>query len=265
MPKSKSPIDTLSLAEAKILLEVARKVADSQTLDDQLETLVALVTEATGAERGTLFVNDPSTQELYSRVTVGGLKREIRILNNTGIAGSVFQSGKGVVVKDAYQDPRFNKTVDEQTGYHTRSIACAPIRTVRGELIGVVEVLNRKGNKSAHFTTKDLKLLEAMAMQSSVSLQRSLLLELAEREKAKEAEFLSVVSEISGEIQLGNLLAKIIRTITRLLHAERSTLFINDEKSNELYTEVGEGLGQHRSAFPIIWASPAPSSPRARR
>jgi len=62
--KIKSPIDSLSLPEAKILLEVARKVADGQTLDDQLETLVALVTEATWAERGTLFVNDPSSQEL---------------------------------------------------------------------------------------------------------------------------------------------------------------------------------------------------------
>ena len=243
-------MDGLSLAEAKILLEVARRVADGKTLDEQLETLVALVTEATGADRGTLFVNDPSTQELYSRVTVGGLKREIRILNTTGIAGKVFQNGKGVMVKDAYKDTSFNKTVDEQTGYKTRSIACAPIRTVQGELIGVVEVLNRKGGKDAHFSGKDLKLLEAMATQASVSLQRSLLVELAEREKAKEAEFLSVVSEISGEIKLGSLLAKIIGTITRLLHAERSTLFINDEKTNELYTEVGEGLGATQIRFP---------------
>ena len=234
MAKSKNAVETLSLSDAKILLEVARKVADGRTLDDQLETLVALVTEATGADRGTLFVNDPATQELYSRVTVGGLKREIRILNTSGIAGNVFQAGKGVLVKDVYKDARFNKTVDEQTGYRTRSIACAPIRTVRGELIGVVEVLNRKGAKASHFTPKDLKLLEAMAMQASVSLQRSLLVELGEKEKAREAEFLSVVSEISGEIQLGNLLAKIIRTITRLLQAERSTLFINDEKTQEL-------------------------------
>ena len=124
MPKSKSPVDSLSLAEAKILLQVARKVADGQTLDEQLETLVALVTEATGSDRGTLFVNDPASQELYSRVMVGGLKREIRILNNTGIAGKVFQSGKGVLVKDAYKDPAFNKAVDEQTGYRTRTIAC---------------------------------------------------------------------------------------------------------------------------------------------
>jgi adenylate cyclase len=250
MPKNKDVIAGLGLKEAKILLEVARKVADGQTLDEQLEALVALVMEATVADRATLFVNDPITQELYSRITVGGLKREIRILNHTGIAGHVFQSGKGLVVKDAYKDARFNQGVDQQTGYRTRSIACAPIRTVRGEIIGVVEVLNRKGKKDAHFTRLNLQLLEAMATQGAVSLQRSLLEELSVREKEKEAEFLGVVAEISGEIKLGTLLSKIIGTVTRMLHAERSTLFLNDEKTNELYTEVGEGLGATQIRLP---------------
>ena len=250
MPKNKDVIAGLGLKEAKILLEVARKVADGQTLDEQLETLVALVMEATVADRATLFVNDPRTQELYSRVTVGGLRREIRILNHTGIAGHVFQSGKGLVVRDAYKDKRFNQGVDQQTGYRTRSIACAPIRTVRGEIIGVVEVLNRKGKKDAHFTRSNLQLLEAMATQAAVSLQRSLLEELSVREKEKEAEFLGVVAEISGEIKLGTLLSKIIGTVTRMLHAERSTLFLNDEKTNELYTEVGEGLGATQIRLP---------------
>ncbi len=250
MQKNKDVIAGLGLKEAKILLEVARKVADGQTLDEQLETLVALVMEATVADRATLFVNDPRTQELYSRVTVGGLRREIRILNHTGIAGHVFQAGKGLVVRDAYKDKRFNQGVDQQTGYRTRSIACAPIRTVRGEIIGVVEVLNRKGKKDAHFTRLNLQLLEAMATQAAVSLQRSLLEELSVREKEKEAEFLGVVAEISGEIKLGTLLSKIIGTVTRMLHAERSTLFLNDEKTNELYTEVGEGLGATQIRLP---------------
>ena len=250
MPKNKDVIAGLGLKEAKILLEVARKVADGQTLDEQLETLVALVMEATVADRATLFVNDPRTQELYSRVTVGGLRREIRILNHTGIAGHVFQAGKGLVVRDAYKDKRFNQGVDQQTGYRTRSIACAPIRTVRGEIIGVVEVLNRKGKKDAHFTRLNLQLLEAMSTQAAVSLQISLLEELSVREKEKEAEFLGVVAEISGEIKLGTLLSKIIGTVTRMLHAERSTLFLNDEKTNELYTEVGEGLGATQIRLP---------------
>jgi adenylate cyclase len=184
----------------ELLLEVSRRMAAFDTLDEVLNALVDMTTREVGAERGSLFLNDPATNELYSRVAQGNVKREIRLLNTTGIAGKVFQQGKGVVVKDVYKDPSFNKTVDEQTGYRTKSIACAPIRTVRGEVIGVVEVLNRKGGKEAHFTPKDLKLLEAMATQASVSLQRSLLVELAEKEKAQEAEFLSVVSEISGEI-----------------------------------------------------------------
>src|SRR5437016_7692826 len=63
-------------------------------------------------------------------------------------------------------------------------------------------------------------------------------------------ELLKVVSEVSSEIKLGPLLQKLIRTITRMLDAERSTLFLNDEKTNELYTEVGEGLGATQIRFP---------------
>jgi GAF domain-containing protein len=95
----------LNLEEARILLDVALRVADGRSLDEQLAILVKLVTEATGAERGTLFVNDPRTNELYSRMSVGGLSREIRLLNHQGIAGHVFQSAEGLLVEDAYSDP----------------------------------------------------------------------------------------------------------------------------------------------------------------
>lgn len=240
----------LNLEEARILLDVALRVADGQSLQEQLATLVKLVTEATGADRGTLFVNDPRTNELYSRVSVGDLSREIRLLNHQGISGHVFQTGEGLLVEDAYTDPRFNPAVDQQTGYRTRSIACAPVRTVQGEVIGAVQVLNRNGDSGSGFGARDLKLLEAMAQQAAVSLQRSLLLEEAEREKQREGEFLALVSEISGEIQLPTLLAKIIGTISRMLQAERSSLFLNDERTNELYTEIGEGLGSTRIRFP---------------
>src|SRR6185295_19100941 len=42
----------------------------------------------------------------------------------------------------------------------------------------------------------------------------------------------------------------LIGTIRIMLSAERSTLFLNDEKTNELYTEVGEGLGTTQIRFP---------------
>ena len=123
---------------AEILLKVAHRVAEGESLDEQLTSLIEMATEAIGADRGTLFLNDPETHELYSRVAQGNFKREIRILNHTGIAGYIFNAGKGEIVEDAYSDRRFNRSIDQQTGYRTRNIVCAPIKTVRGEVIGAI-------------------------------------------------------------------------------------------------------------------------------
>ena len=239
---------TMAASQAELLLEVANAVALEESLDGQLARLIGLITAATQADRGTLFLNDPDTGELYSRQSVGGLNREIRLMNNRGVAGHVFHSGEGVLIADAYADPHFDRSIDEQTGYRTATIACAPLRTMQGEVIGVAQVLNHRGEGG--FTAEQLALIEAMARQASVSVQRSLLLEQAERKRQREQEFLNLVSELSGELKLGSLLEKVIATITRLLDAERSTLFLNDAKTGELYTEIGEGLGATKIRFP---------------
>ena len=113
------------LKQAEMLLNVSRRVAGIESLDEVLETLVEVIVYELEAERGTLFLNDPATGELYSRVAQGNFQREIRILNNTGIAGAVFSSGNGEIIDDAYQDGRFNRSVDEQTGFKTDTICAA--------------------------------------------------------------------------------------------------------------------------------------------
>ncbi|TAK44697.1 MAG: GAF domain-containing protein, partial [Betaproteobacteria bacterium] len=138
------------------------------TLDEVLHGLIEMTVAELGAERGSLFLNDPASGELYSRVVKGRLRRELRLLNNTGIAGHVFTSGEPLIVHDAYTDARFNKAIDEQTGFKTRSILAVPVRTVTGEIIGVVEALNKKKGR---FTRRDLELLEAMTAQGALALQ----------------------------------------------------------------------------------------------
>ena len=125
------------LKKAELLLEVTRRMASYETLDDVLNALVEMTTQELGSERSSLFLNDPATNELYARVAQGNIKREIRMLNSTGIAGLVFTSGEPAIIHEPYTDPRFNSTVDEQTGFTTRNIVCAPIRTMKGEIIGV--------------------------------------------------------------------------------------------------------------------------------
>ncbi len=233
------------LKQAEMLLDISRKVAAIESLDEVLATLVEVTTWELEAERGTLFLNDPQTGELYSRFAQGNFQREIRILNTTGIAGHVFSNGKGEIIHDAYTDERFNRSVDEQTGFKTKSILCVPIKTVKGEIIGAAQVLNKKKGK---FTKADLELLEAMTMQASIALQSTQFVERMKKSREKELEFLDVVSDVTSEIDLGAMLAKVMGEATRMLQADRSTLFLNDEKTNELFSRVamGDSIGEIR-------------------
>ena len=123
-------LDTVNskLRTSELLLSVSQKIAGLKNLSEILWTIIETTTETLNADRGSLFLNDPLTGELYSRVAQGELIREIRILNSTGIAGSIFQSGVGEIIHDAYADDRFNSKIDEQTGYVTKNIVCAPVK-----------------------------------------------------------------------------------------------------------------------------------------
>jgi adenylate cyclase len=235
------------LKMVELLLDVSRSLAAFDNLDDVLHALVEMTTAQVNAERGSLFLNDPATNELYSRVAQGHIKREIRLLNTTGIAGHVFTSGEPLIVHDPYDDPRFNRAIDEQTGFVTRSILCVPIRTVKGEVIGVAQALNRRTGK---FTRHDLELLGAMTTQGTVALQSNQFIERMKALRAQEMEFVEVVSEVTADIKLGSLLNRVMGEATRMLNAERSTLFLNDEKTGELWSEVGQGLESMQIRLP---------------
>jgi len=248
-PAKKSPRasvrDRLKLAE--LMLEVSRRMVSYDSLDDVLETWVEMTTAEFEAERGTLFLNDPLTNELYSRVAQGNIKHEIRVINNSGIAGYVFSTGESLLIQDAYADPRFNHSIDEQTGFVTRNMICAPIRTVKGEIIGVAQTLNKK---TGDFTKRDLAVLEAMTTQATLALQGAISVERMKAVRKQEMEFVDVVSEVTADINLGSLLQKVMGEATRMLDAERSTLFLNDDKTKELWSEVGQGLDSAQIRLP---------------
>ncbi len=235
------------LHQAEMLLNVSRTLAAFETLDEVLASLVGLMSAELGAERSTLFLNDTRSGELYSRVAQGTLLREIRMLNTLGVAGHVYTTGKGLLVEDAYANEHFNPAIDELTGFTTRNMVCAPIRTVRGEVIGVAQVLNKPGDG---FDGADLATLESMATQAAIALQTTSLVERMQQTRAKEMEFLDVVSDVTAELDLAALLGKVMSEATRLLNADRSTLFLNDDKTHELYTVVGEGLGAGQLRLP---------------
>ncbi len=227
------------LRRSEMLVKFSQRVAVIDQLDELLSTLIEVTANETDAERGSLFLNDPATGELYSRVAQGTFNREIRLLNTEGIAGAVFQSGQGLIVHDAYADSRFDRGIDEKTGFKTSTILCAPIKTARGEVIGVIQTLNKR---TGRFNVADLDLLEAMALQAASTLQNTQYIEGMKKTRQQEMEFLDLVADITSSLEISVLLRRVMSEATRMLKADRSTLFLNDEKTKELWSEVGEGL-----------------------
>jgi len=230
----------LKLQKMETLLNISKTLAVYDTLDEMLSKLVEITTAEVDAERGTIFLNDKTTNELYSRVAQGNFQREIRILNTTGVAGHVFTIGIPEIIDDAYSSEHFNPSIDKETGFITNSILCVPIKTVKGEIIGVAQALNKKHGK---FSKSDQDILIDMTSQAVTVLQSAQFIEKMRKDRIQEMEFIDIVSEITSEIDLGTLLQKVMLEATKMLNAERSTLFLNDEKTNELFSYVGEGLG----------------------
>ena len=246
MKKKNSHDETIQkLKRTELLLEIPRKIAGLSSLSKILWTLIEFVTEELDADRGTLFLNDQETNELYSRVAQGDLTREIRILNNVGIAGAIFHSEKGEIIHSVSNDERFNDQVDQETGYETKNMICSPVKTVGEKTIGVIQILNKKKGR---FTKDNLFFVELVATQAAVSIQNAQNTEFSEKQRAKEMEFISIVSDVTAEIDLGALLKRVMEEATRMLNADRATLFLNDEKTNELFSRVamGDGIGEIR-------------------
>jgi len=154
------------------LLEIARYMALTNDLDVLLGTIVEAACEVLDCERATIFLYDPRRDELYSRVAKG--VEGIRFPAGRGVAGAAAQSRQCINVPDAYTDPRFNPDVDRRTGYRTRNLLAVPMEHLNGDLIGVLQALNKP---SGPFTQDDEGLARVLAAQAGVALDRGRLME----------------------------------------------------------------------------------------
>ena len=116
---------------------------------------------------------------------------EIRLPNDAGIAGAVFQSQETINIPYAYADLRFNPGFDKQTGYFTSSILCVPIINKEGECIGCTQALNKKGGA---FTDEDESRLKAFTQQVAIALENAKLFEDVAKERAYNHSMLTSMS-----------------------------------------------------------------------
>ena len=126
------------------LAESAVAITSSLGTEDILTRVLEQVKKALDVEAVSIALANPDRSTLTFQASIGHLSEKVigkQIRIGDGIAGLVAQTEEAMVVPDTAEDDRFDPTIDRQTGFRTRAIACAPIRT-GGEMIGVIEAFN---------------------------------------------------------------------------------------------------------------------------
>jgi signal transduction histidine kinase len=183
------------------LLEVVRGLTTAPDLESFLQTIIAEASELTDSELASILEYDPDAKDLRFLSTIWfdrDVLRPMGVPLEGSVAGEVFRKEHPLIIQDPKADQRHFKMVDRVTKHETHSLAAVPI-IVRGEVIGVLEALNKRDD--AHYTEEDLTILATLAALAgqaikNVNMERKVKvtrIELAELERLK-TDFIAITS-----------------------------------------------------------------------
>lgn len=153
-----------------ILIEAAKTVNSTLDLDKLLDVILQTAIKSIAADRGTLYLVDELKGEIWSKVLSGDEVTEIRLPLGKGLAGYVAKTGEVVNIPDAYNDQRFNPDFDKKTGYRTNNMLTMPMKNRDGKIIGVFQMLNKKGGP---FSQQDEEFINALSIHASIAIENA--------------------------------------------------------------------------------------------
>ena len=183
----------LSTQDLETLLGVTSALAAPFDLMTMLGAVVDAAKQVLKADRGSVWLHEPSTDELVLLIATG--IAPVRVHSGAGLVGACARERAVINVPDCYADARFDPAVDRATGYKTRCMLTLPLIDHHDRLVGVMQVLNKAGGV---FDAADEQLATALAAQCAVALQRVRMTEqLIEGEKMRQALEMARVVQMS--------------------------------------------------------------------
>ncbi len=215
------------------------------SLDEVLMRIVEHTDRLMEAERSTLFTVT-ERGSLVSRIIESGEIAEIRLEPGQGIAGWVARTGRPLNVPEVRRDERFDQSWDDGSGFVTRCVICHPIRNQSGEVIGVIEVLNKRNGSV--FDDADMELLKLIASQLALIIENSSLminlvdknLALVEAKRSLERSnreldlLLDLERRVARSEDLDALSVSILKRVIDICHAQVGLLYRPDETGAEM-------------------------------
>ncbi|KAK7051156.1 hypothetical protein SK128_005938, partial [Halocaridina rubra] len=246
-PKSKKSKKVERLTEPELFMELIRDISTELDIDTLCHKILVNVGHLTHADRASLFLSqgprnarylvaklfDVTVDTVLEEALANAAEKEILLPWGVGIVGHVASTKEVINIKDAYQDPRFDASIDRRTGYRTMSVLCMPVCNYEGEVIGVAEIINKK-NGTNEFTPQDVEVFRRYLTFCGIGIQNAQLFDMSVREYKRNQLLLQLARGIFEEqTSLDRLVTKIMTEARELLKCLRCSVYLLDPQMKE--------------------------------
>ncbi|UXI20107.1 2-oxoglutarate and iron-dependent oxygenase domain-containing protein 3 [Sarcoptes scabiei] len=230
----------IGLSEDQLLVELISDITNELDMDILCHKILTNVSLLTKSDRVSLFLAKGNRNNRYLiaklfDVTPNSLLEDSLISSSdkippisfgTGIVGHVAMSKQCVNIENAYEDKRFNKEIDNKTGYITKSLMCQPIMNFNGDVIGVAECLNKMTDPSC-FTEKDEKIFRKYLTFCGFSIQNAQLFEMSLLEYRRSQLLLDLARTVFEDTtKLDSVITKIMMKTKSLIDCTENRVYL---------------------------------------
>lgn len=196
----------------RIITDFGKAVYGKRHLPEVFDSIASFVRKLLLCDRCSLYLNDPEKQELWT-IVAHGLDDKVVVPYGKGIVGLSAMQKRIIVVDDAYSYPHFSDLYDKRHNYETKTVLAVPVINKRGQILGVVQAINKLDDE-AYFSKQEGELILLIAAYMSVVIEnakaneemelqlRERTLELAQLNATLKSRVKSALDEISQKDKL---------------------------------------------------------------
>jgi len=242
----KTADDARRIDRLRSTLDIASSFANMRETEPLLELIANEATRLLECDRASIFIWDKDRSEVVACPALGVEGNTLRLPDNKGVVGEVIHSSKSARVDNCYEDARFNKDVDELSGYTSRNLLCFPLVDGEGELIGAFEVINKN---EGPFTEDDEESLTQLGVQAAIAILNTREREQLIRSREQLAEHVTQGVQIIGE---SPAIVALRGTIQRLAETDLPVLILGESGTGKEVVAQSLHFRGSRAANPFI-------------
>ena len=158
-----------------------------------LQFFVDILPRTLNVERCSIFILDPVDSSLWLKCGTGVAEHSIKVPADNSIVGEVLKNGKTLILDSLDDRVGMHDVIGVEVGYFIKDSMCVPVHSrEKRQITGVIQVMNKKGDKDRKYSSQDQDILERVAGLLQLSIENVFM----------KQELYKISQEIAEEISL---------------------------------------------------------------